>query len=160
MLTTLVFLTYLDVRVRISISDLRLSSDRRTILIGRGPHLAMTSSPGEVPIRMNIIFTPRNQLKQLSQYEWFVSRTETPYRKCRKIVSKLESGWYRFENYEVSSLYHCRKRHKQVLLLKWTLKYPSAVPDEESQDLAFVQTQPRSPHPTVANELLRIQQSF
>ena len=24
-----------------------------------------------------------HHLKQLSQYEWFVSRTETPYRKCQ-----------------------------------------------------------------------------
>ena len=96
MLNTLVFFTYLDVRARLSISDLRLSSDRRTILIDRGPHLAMIPSPGEVSIRMNIIFTPMNQLKQLSQYEWFVCRTETPYWKCRKI-------WTRFRNAKADS---------------------------------------------------------
>ena len=45
---TLVFFTYLDVRTRLSISNLRLPSDRRTILIGRGPHLAMFPSPGEM----------------------------------------------------------------------------------------------------------------
>ena len=35
MLTTLVLSTYLDVRARLSISNLRFPSDRRTILIGR-----------------------------------------------------------------------------------------------------------------------------
>ena len=74
MLNTLVLFTYLDVHARLCISDLRISSDRRTILIGRGPHLAMIPSPGKVAIRMNISFTPKNHLKQLSQYEWFVSR--------------------------------------------------------------------------------------
>ena len=44
----------------------------------------MVPSPGEVPIRMNIIFTHMNHLKQLSQYEWFVSRTETPTSKVSK----------------------------------------------------------------------------
>ena len=60
--------------------DLRLLSDRGTILIGRWPHLAMISSLGEVLVRMNIweFFTPINNLKQLSQCEQFVSRTETP----------------------------------------------------------------------------------
>ena len=85
MLNTLVFFTYLDVYARFSIVYLTLSSDRRTILAGRGPHLAMNPSPGEILIRMNIIFTPMNHLKQLSQYEWFLSRTGTPYRKCRKV---------------------------------------------------------------------------
>ena len=101
---SLVFFTYLDVRARPSISDLRLSSDRRTILIGRLPHLAMILSPVEVSIRMNI-FTPMNRLKQLSQYEWFASHTETPYRKCRKI-------WTRFPSSEM------RKRVVQV----WDLR--------------------------------------
>ena len=49
-LNTLVLSTYLDVRARISISNLRLLSDRRTILIGRLPHLAMISSPRGVSI--------------------------------------------------------------------------------------------------------------
>ena len=111
MQNTLVFFTFLDVRVRLSISDLRLSSDRRTILIGRGPHLAMIPSHREVSIRMNIIFTPMNQLKQLSQYEWFVSRTETPYRKCRKI-------WTRFSSSEM------RKRVVQI----WELRDLKPVP--------------------------------
>ena len=41
-----------------------------------------------------------------------------PYRKCRKkwtwflFIPKYESGWDRFGNYEISSLYHCRRRHK------------------------------------------------
>ena len=83
-LNTLEFFTYLDIRARLSISDLRLSWDRRTILIRRSSLLAMIPSPGEVSIRMNIIFTPMNHLKQVSQYKWFVSRIETPYRKCRK----------------------------------------------------------------------------
>ena len=52
-------------------------------MIGRGPSYDPKS--WEVSIRMDINFIPMNQLKQLSQYEWFVSRTETPYRKCRKI---------------------------------------------------------------------------
>ena len=69
LLILLVFFTYLDVRARLSISDLRLSSDRRTMLIGSGPHLAMIPSHGEVSFRMNIIFTPMAHLKQLSQYE-------------------------------------------------------------------------------------------
>ena len=90
MLNTLVFFTYLDVRARLSISHLRLSSDRRTILIWRGPHLAMIPSPGDVSVRMNIIFTPMNHLKQLSQYECIVSRTEIPYRKCRSRVPSSE----------------------------------------------------------------------
>ena len=50
MLNTLVLSTYLDVRARLSISDLRLPSDRRTILIGKLPHLAMISSPRGVSI--------------------------------------------------------------------------------------------------------------
>ena len=104
MLNTLVFFTYLDIRARLSISDLRLSSDRKTILIGRLPHLAMIPSSGEVSIRMNIIFTPMNHLKQLSQYEWFVSRTETPFRKCRKI-------WTRFPSSEM------RKRVVHIMVL-------------------------------------------
>ena len=41
MLNTLVLFTYLDVCARLSISDLRHSSHRRTLLIGRGPHPAM-----------------------------------------------------------------------------------------------------------------------
>ena len=106
------FFTYLDVRARLSISDLRLSSDRRTILIGRLPHLAMIPSPGEVSIRTNIIFTPMNHLKQLSQYEWFVSRTETPYRECRKI-------WTRFHSSEV------RKRVVQVWELRDQMRWTS-----------------------------------
>ena len=48
MLNTLVLFTYFDVRSRLSIFDLRLLSDRRTILIGRGPHLAMISNLGAV----------------------------------------------------------------------------------------------------------------
>ena len=47
---TLVLSTYLDVRARLSISNLRLPSDRRTILIGRLSHLAMISSPRGVSI--------------------------------------------------------------------------------------------------------------
>ena len=47
---TIVLSTYLDVRARLSISNLRLPSDRRTILIGRLPHLAMISSPRGVSI--------------------------------------------------------------------------------------------------------------
>ena len=54
MLITLELLTYLDVRARLSISDLRLLSDRRTILIGRGSHPAMIFSRGEVLITKNI----------------------------------------------------------------------------------------------------------
>ena len=50
MLITIVLSTYLDVRARLSISNLRLPSDRRTILIGRLPHLAMISSPRGVSI--------------------------------------------------------------------------------------------------------------
>ena len=50
MLNALVLFTYFDVRARRSVSDLRLLSDRRTILIGRGPLLAMICSPGEVLI--------------------------------------------------------------------------------------------------------------
>ena len=50
MLNTLVLSTYLDVRARLSISNLRLPSDRRTILIGRLPHLAMISSPRGISI--------------------------------------------------------------------------------------------------------------
>ena len=48
MFNTLVLFTYFDVHARLSIFDLRLLSDRRTILIGRGPHLTMISSLGEV----------------------------------------------------------------------------------------------------------------
>ena len=91
-LNTLVFFTYLYVRARLSISDLRLSSDRKTTLNRSLPHLAMIPNPGEVSIRMNIIFTPMTHLKQLSQYEYFVSRTETPYRKCRKIWTRFPSS--------------------------------------------------------------------
>ena len=50
MLNTIVLSTYLDVRARLSISNLSLPSDRRTILIGRLPHLAMISSPRGVSI--------------------------------------------------------------------------------------------------------------
>ena len=49
----LVFSTYFDDLRQIQhlgISDLRLPSDRRTILIGRGPHLAMISSTRKVLI--------------------------------------------------------------------------------------------------------------
>ena len=45
MINTLVLSTYLDVRARFSISNLRIPLDRKTILIGRLPHLAMISSP-------------------------------------------------------------------------------------------------------------------
>ena len=138
MLITLVFFTYLDVSARHSISDLRLSWDRRTILIGKGPHLAMIPSPGEVSIRMNIIFTHMNHLKQLSQYEWFVSRTETPYRKCRKLWTRFPSSEMRKRVVQVWEL----RDFKPVPLQKaaqtghFTLVYlkcPSAVPDGESQ---------------------------
>ena len=105
------FLDWLTVTYTDWLTDLWLSSDRRTILIGRRSHLAMIPSPREVSIRMNIIFTPMNQLKQLSQCEWFVSRTETPYRKCRKI-------WTRFPSYEM------RKRVVQV----WELRDLKPVP--------------------------------
>ena len=50
MRNTLVLSTYLDVRARLSISNLRLPSDRRIILIGRLPHLAMISSPRGISI--------------------------------------------------------------------------------------------------------------
>ena len=50
MINTLVLSMYLDVRARFSISNLRLPLDRRTILIGRLPHLAMISSPRRVSI--------------------------------------------------------------------------------------------------------------
>ena len=50
-------------------------------------------------------------LKQLSQYEWFVSRTETPYRKCRK-------NWTRSSSSEM------RKRMVQV----WELRDLKPVP--------------------------------
>ena len=52
----------------------------------------MIPSPGEVSIRMNIIFTHMNHLKQLSQYEWFVSRTKIQYWKYRKIGTRLPSS--------------------------------------------------------------------
>ena len=71
-LNTLIFkFTYFDVRTRLSIFDLRLLSDRRTILVGKGPLLALISSPGEVLVWMNIweFFIPMNHLKQLSQCE-------------------------------------------------------------------------------------------
>ena len=45
---TLVLSMYLDVRARLSISNLRFSSELRTILIRGLPHLAMISSPREV----------------------------------------------------------------------------------------------------------------
>ena len=45
---TLVLSTYLNVCARLSISNLRLSLDWRTILIRRLPHLAMISSPREI----------------------------------------------------------------------------------------------------------------
>ena len=44
MLNTLVLLTYLDIRTKLSIFDSRLLSDRRTILTGRGPNPAMVTS--------------------------------------------------------------------------------------------------------------------
>ena len=47
---TLVLFMYLQVRARFSITDLRVPSDRRTTLIGRGPHLAMISSQRGVSI--------------------------------------------------------------------------------------------------------------
>ena len=47
MLNTLVSFTYFEVRARLSIFHLRLLSDRRTILIGRWPHLAMIPSLGK-----------------------------------------------------------------------------------------------------------------
>ena len=50
MLNTLVLSTYLDDHARLSISNLRLPSDRRTILIGRLPHVGMISSPRGVSI--------------------------------------------------------------------------------------------------------------
>ena len=50
LVNTLVLFTYLDVRARLSISDLRLPSDRRTMLIGTGHYLAIISSPGGVSI--------------------------------------------------------------------------------------------------------------
>ena len=50
MLNTLVLSMYLDVCAKISISNLRLPSDWRAILIGRLPHLAMISSPRGVSI--------------------------------------------------------------------------------------------------------------
>ena len=52
MLNTLVLFTYLDVRARLNISELRLPSDPKTTLIGRRPHLhvAMISSPRYVSI--------------------------------------------------------------------------------------------------------------
>ena len=53
-LKIVVLFTDLDVRARLSISELRLLSDRRTILTGRGLHLVMISSPEEVSIPMNI----------------------------------------------------------------------------------------------------------
>ena len=50
MLSTLVLSPYLDVPARLSISNLRLPSDRRIILIRRLPHLAMISSPRGISI--------------------------------------------------------------------------------------------------------------
>ena len=113
-----VFIMYLDVRAKLSIYDLRLPSDRRTILIGRWSHPAIIPSPGEVSIRMNIIFTPMNHLKQLSQYEWFVSCTETPYRKCRK-------HWTRFSGSEI------RQRVGQV----WELRDLKPVPLQKAAQI-------------------------
>ena len=87
MLNTLVIFTYmyLDARARLSISvDLRLSSDRRTILIGRGPHLAMIPSHGEVPIRMNIIFLPPwTTLSNCPSTNDLSAVLKPPHRKCR-----------------------------------------------------------------------------
>ena len=58
-----------------------------------------------------------SHLKQLSQYEWFVSRTETPIESVDKFelgfpIPKYEGRWGRFEDYEIPILYHCRRRHK------------------------------------------------
>ena len=98
-----------DVRARLSIFDLRLLSNQRTILIGRGPYL------GEVLVWMQIwkFFTPMNHVKQLSQCEYFVSRNETPIENVEKNEfcfpgPKYEGGWGKFWNYKISSLYHCR----------------------------------------------------
>ena len=121
MLNTLVFFTYLDVRARLNISVLRLHSDRRTILIGRGPHLAMIPSPREVSIRLNITFTSMNHFKQLFQYEWFVNRIETQYRKCRKI-------WTWFPSSEM------RKRMVQV----WELRDLKPVPLQKAAQIAWL----------------------
>ena len=62
-----------------SVPDSDSLSDRRTILIGRWPHLAMISSLGDVLVWRDIweFFSPMNHLKQLSQCE-VVSRTEIP----------------------------------------------------------------------------------
>ena len=68
MLNTLVLSTLLDVRARFSISDLRLPSDRRTILIGRLPQLAMISSSFGISIfRMNMIFIFTPSRLEMSQ---------------------------------------------------------------------------------------------
>ena len=47
------------------------------------------------------VFPSWRHLKQLSQYEWFVSRTETPYQRCQIICTRSPS-------------YEIRKRPGQV----------------------------------------------
>ena len=78
----------------------------------------MLPSPREGSIRMNIIFTHMNHLKQLSQYEWFVNRIETQYRKFRKI-------WTWFPSSEM------RKRMVQV----WKLRDLKLVPLQKAAQI-------------------------
>ena len=109
MLNTIVFFTYLDVCTRLSISDSRLLSERRTTLIGKRAHLAMISSPGEVSIWMNIweMFTPVDHL-QLCQCERFVSRTEISVKSVDKFeldcseIRKSVVRWNELFVYELS----------------------------------------------------------
>ena len=110
----------------------------QTILIGRRPHLAMILSPGEVSIRMKLFLPHWTTLSNCPSTNDLSAALKPHIESIDKFelgfpVPKCESGWYRFENYKISSLYYYRKRHKHVILLWWALKCPSAVPEGESQ---------------------------
>ena len=110
--TPLLF-TYFDVRATLNIPDFRLPSDRRTILIGRGPHLAMISSPRRVLIWMNIweFLPPWTTLSNYPSTNNLIPYWN-PYRNCRKNLNL------------VSQFRNTKKRVGQV----WELRNLKPVP--------------------------------
>ena len=90
---TLVLFTYFDVRARLSISDFRLPSDRRTILFGRVPHLAKISSRRGVLIWMNIweFLLSWTTLSNCPSANTLIPYWNS-YRKCRKIWTWFPSS--------------------------------------------------------------------
>ena len=114
MLDTLVLFTYLDVSARLSISDLILPSDQKTILTGRRHHPAIFSSPGGVSIRMNIFLNP-----------WTTLSNCPSTNDLSAVLKSLSKTWTRFPSSEI------RKRVGQF----WELRGLKPVPLQKAAQI-------------------------